>query len=94
MQLRHGPVSRIGPAMRKLLRDWLRQQPDSTEVELRDRLETVGVSVCKSRVGQVLREMGLRRKKNRSTPRSATQKSTVAGEKSSSPPSPRSRPKS
>jgi len=94
VQLRHGPVSRIGPAMRKLLRDWLRQQPDSTEVELRDRLETVGVSVCKSRVGQVLREMGLRRKKNRSTPRSATQKSTVAGEKSSSPPSPRSRPKS
>jgi transposase len=94
VQLRHGPISRIGPAMRERLRDWLRQQPDSTEVELRDRLETVGVSVCKSRVGQVLREMGLRRKKNRSTPRSATPKSTVAGGKSSSPPSPRSHPKS
>jgi transposase len=89
-QLRHGPVSRIGSAVRKLLCDWLRQQPDLTEVELRDRLQTAGVSVCKSRVGQVLREMGLRRKKNRSTPRSATPKPTARGGKSSSPPSPRS----
>jgi transposase len=94
VQLRHGPVSRIGSAVRERLRDWLCQQSDLTEVELRDRLETLGVSVCKSRVGQVLREMGLRRKKNRSTPRSATPKSTVAGGKSSSPSSQRSHPKS
>jgi transposase len=80
--------------VRERLRDWLCQQSDLTEVELRDRLETLGVSVCKSRVGQVLREMGLRRKKNRSTPRSATPKSTVAGGKSSSPSSQRSHPKS
>jgi transposase len=89
-QLRHGPVCRIACDLRKLLFDWLCQQSDLTEVELRDRLQTAGVIVCKSRVGQVLGEMGLRRKKKRSTPRSATAKPTAHGGKRSSPPSPRS----
>lgn len=40
----------------------LLQQPDLTEVKMRDRFATLGVSVCKSQLGQVLREMSLRRK--------------------------------
>ena len=90
-QLRHGPVSRIDSAAQDRLRSWLRQQPDLTEVELRDRLGEVGVRVCKSRIGQVLRALGLRRKKNPSTPRSATPKPTASAAKNSSRLSPRSR---
>ncbi|MGA3127221.1 MAG: hypothetical protein ABSD13_10930 [Candidatus Korobacteraceae bacterium] len=90
-QLRHGPVSRIDSAAQEKLRGWLRLQPDLTEVELRDRLGEAGVCVCKSRIGQVLRAMGLRRKKNPSTPPSATRKPTASGAKNSSLPSPQSR---
>ena len=90
-QLRHGPVSRMGPVAQASLRDWLREQPDLTEAELHQRLASQGVQVVQSRVGQVLRQMGLRRKKNRSTPASATRKPTASGAKSSLPSSPRSR---
>ena len=91
VQLRHGPVSRIDSAAQEKLRCWLRQQPDLTEVELRDRLGEAGVWVCKSQIGQLLRAMGLRRKKNPSTPPSATPKPTASAAKNSSRPSPRSR---
>lgn len=90
-QLRHGPASRISSAAQQNLREWLREQPDLTEAELRERLAGRGVQVCKSRVGQVLRQMGLGRKKSRSTPKSATRRPTSNGAKSSSPPLPRSR---
>jgi transposase len=63
VQKRHGPISRIHGAMREKLRAWLREQPDLTEAELQERLASQGVHVVKSRVGQVLRQMGLRRKK-------------------------------
>ena len=63
VQKRHGPKSRIDAAMQEKLRAWLREQPDLTEAELRERLASQGVQVVKSRVGQVLRQMGLRRKK-------------------------------
>jgi transposase len=90
-QQRHGPVSRMSKAVEQSLRDWLREQPDLTEAELRERLAGQGVAVCQSRVGQVLRQMGLRRKKNPSMPSSATARPTRRGAKSSSPSSPRSR---
>jgi transposase len=82
-QLQHGPVSRLTEAVREDLRHWLQEQPDLTEAELRERLHGRGITVCQSRVGQVLREMGLRRKKNRSTPGSATPRRTSNGVKSS-----------
>lgn len=63
VQKRHGPMSRISAAMQERLRAWLQEQPDMTEAELQERLASQGVHVVKSRVGQVLREMGLRRKK-------------------------------
>jgi transposase len=66
VQLRHGPVSRMNADVKAKLRGWLREQPDLTEAELRDRLAGTGVRVVKSRVGQVLRQIGERRKKNSS----------------------------
>lgn len=63
VQKRHGPISRIHTAMQEKLRAWVREQPDLTEAELQERLASQGVQVVKSRVGQVLRHMGLRRKK-------------------------------
>jgi len=91
VQQRHGPVSRMNASVQENLRDWLRQQPDLTEAELQERLRKQGVQVVPSRVGQVLRAMGLRCKKNRSTPKSATRKPTVGGAKNFSAVSPTSR---
>ncbi len=90
-QQRRGPISRITAALQEKLRQWLREQPDLTEAELQERLAGEGVQVTASRVGQVLRQMGLRRKKNRFTPRSATAKRTASGARSFWPTSPRSR---
>jgi len=90
-QSRHGRLSRFTEAVKQNLRSWLREQPDLTEVELRERLAGSGVQAAKSRVGQVLRQMGLRRKKSRSTPPNATLRLTSSGVKSSSPRSRRSR---
>ena len=65
-QSRHGRLSRFTEAVKEQLRVWLREQPDLTEMELRERLAGSGVQASKSRVGQVLRQMGERRKKNAS----------------------------
>jgi transposase len=90
-QQRHGPLSRIGEEAQEDLRTWLREQPDLTEEELRQRLSVSGVVVSKSRVGQVLRKMGMRRKKNRFMRSSAIPTPTGKGEKSFSSRSARSR---
>jgi len=82
---RHGFASRIGAEQRELLCAWRREQPDLTDEELRHRLAASGVAVSKSRVGQLLFQMGARRKKSRSTPLSATRKPTKSGAASSSP---------
>jgi transposase len=65
-QSRHGRLSRFTEGVKERLRSWLREQPDLTETELRERLAGSGVQASKSRVGQVLRQMGERRKKNAS----------------------------
>ena len=93
-QFRHGPESRMTEAVRGSLRNWLREQPDLTEAELRERLAAAGIEVSKSRVGQVLRRMGLGRKKNRSMPSNETAQPTSSGARSSSKPSARSRQRS
>lgn len=90
-QFRHGPESCMREAVRDNLRNWLREQPDLTEAELRERLAAAGVQVSKSRVGQVLRQMGLGGKKNRSMPSSETARPTASGARNSSRPSARSR---
>jgi transposase len=90
-QRRHGPESCITESVKEQLRGWLRTQPDRTLAELGDQLLGSGVSVSRSRVSQVLQDMGLRLKKSHSTPRSGTRKPTESGEKNSWPSSPRSR---
>src|SRR5262249_31232234 len=59
VQRRHGPLSRMNTAVQESLREWQREQADLTEVELQERLAGQEVGVAKSRVGQVLRQMGL-----------------------------------
>jgi transposase len=66
VQERNGPVSRINSEVQERLRGGLREQPDLAAEQLRERLAGTGVQVSKSRVGQVLRQMGERRKKNAS----------------------------
>jgi hypothetical protein len=85
-QSHHGRLSRFSEAVRELLRGWLREQPDLTEAELRERLAGRGVYASRSRVGQVLRAMGLRRKKSRSMQLSAIPMPTSSGTRSISPP--------
>jgi transposase len=65
-QSRHGRLSRFTEVVKERLRSWLREQPDLTETELCERLAGSGVQASKSRVGQVLRQMDERRKKNAS----------------------------
>jgi transposase len=90
-QSRHGRVSRITAAVKEQLRDWLREQPDRTLAELGELLLAQGVAVSRSRISQILQQMGLRLKKSRSTPLSGTRKPIASAGSNSSPPSPRSR---
>src|ERR1035438_182046 len=63
-QRRHGPVSRMTTEVQQQVRDWVRAQPDLTEAELCQRLAGIGVQASRSLVGRLLRQMGLRLKKN------------------------------
>lgn len=83
-QSHHGPLSRVTEAAKDGLRSWLQQQPDLTEAELRERFQAIGVRISKSRVGQVLRQMELRRKKNPSMRKNGTRRRTNNGATSSS----------
>jgi len=65
-QQRHGPASVIAAVEKEKLRGWVEEQPDQTLAELSGRFHGSGVSVGRSRVCQILEQMGLRRKKNRS----------------------------
>src|SRR5277367_5432884 len=72
------------------MRGWLREQPDRTLAELQEQLQASGVVASRSRIGQVLQQMGLGQKK-RCTPPNGTRKPTASGAKSFWPPSPPSR---
>jgi len=93
-QSRHGRLSRITAGVREQLRDWVREQPDRTLAELGEQLHAQGAPVRRSRISQVLQQMGLRLKKSRSTPRNATRRPTANAGKNSCPPSRRSRQRS
>lgn len=74
-QSRYGPVSRVTPEMEEQLRQELRRQPDLTLAELAERLElSRKLQLSRTRLWQVLERLGLRRKKNRSTPASRTRR--------------------
>ena len=88
-QLRHGLPSRVDRAQVRAL---LKAKPDLVLRELREELErTTGVAISQTQMWRVVRELGLRLKKSRSTPPSAIPKRTAGGVKSSSTGSARSR---
>jgi transposase len=74
---RHGRINRVTPLVQERLREWLRQQPDLTLGELQRQLrEQMQVLLSIPRLWVVLRQMKLRLKKSRSTPRSRTRRKT------------------
>ena len=74
---RHGRINQVTPWVQERLREWLRQQPDLTLGELQQQLrEQMRVSMSIPRLWVVLRQMKLRLKKSRSTPRSRTRRKT------------------
>jgi transposase len=83
---RHGPVSRVTPAVQEWIRKQVRAQPDLTLQELRELLEEAQqVRLSMGRMWLALRQLGLPLKKKRSTrkSRTATKRSGVGkpGEK-------------
>jgi len=79
-QSRHGAVSRVTVAVQQQLRAELRQQPDLTLWELRQRIQqATGVGLSKSLLWLWLQRLGLRLKKSRSTPKNKTPKKGTGG---------------
>jgi transposase len=89
---RPGRKPRVGAATQKQVVAWVRAQPDLTLAELSAKLNReISVVLSRGRVWYLLRRLGLRLKKSRSTPPSATAKPTSGAAKSSPPGSVRSR---
>jgi transposase len=75
---RHGPVSRVTPAVQEWIRKQIRAQPDLTLQELREQLaEAQPVRLSLGRMWLALRQLGLPLKKKRST-----RKSRIASKRS------------
>jgi len=63
---------------------WVAAEPDLTLAEIRAKLDReAGVILSRGRVWYLLKKLGLRLKKSRSTPSNATRKPTESGAKSS-----------
>lgn len=87
-----GRKAKFTEPVRERLRVWLRHQPDLTLAELQEKLlDQVQLGVSRPSLWLVLKKMGWRLKKSRSTPASATSKPTSNGAKRSSSSSARSR---
>jgi transposase len=77
---RRGPRSKITPAIEADLKNWIEKQSDLTLAELQLRLyEQRHMEVSIGRLWAVLKELGLRLKKSRSTPASKIAKRGVFG---------------
>jgi transposase len=89
---RPGRKLRAGEDVQQQVRAWFRAQPDLILAEVQARLlDEAGIRLSIPQVWYLLRRLGLRLKKSRSTPPSATAKPISSGAKSISPRSPRSR---
>jgi len=89
---RPGRMWRAGPEAQRQVMDWVAAKPDLTLSQLQARLHReAGISLSLGRIWHLLKKLGLRLKKSRSTRSSATPKPTVSGVKSSWPASSRSR---
>lgn len=72
-----GPKWRTGAEAQKQLVGWVEAQPDLTLVEIQEKLKNEAcVSLSRGRVWYLVRKLGLRLKKSRSMPPSATAKRT------------------
>ncbi len=77
---KRGPASKVTAAVEADLRNWIRQQPDLTLVELQGRLrQQRQLSISIGWLWTVLDEMGLRLKKSRSTPPNKTRPKAGSG---------------
>ena len=92
VEQRRGTVRKVTAEVEQRLREWVQAQPDLTLAELQQKLAKAHhLQVSIGRLWQVLREMGLRLKKSRSTPANATRKPISSGGKPSRRRSARSR---
>lgn len=81
---RPGRKPRAGAEAQRLLVAWVASEPDLTLAELQAKLIIeAGVRLSVTQVFYLVRKLGLRLKKSRSTPPSATLKPTASGAKSS-----------
>ena len=72
---RRGRVSRVTAVVEEWIRQQVRRQPDLTLRELQQQLEEAqGLRLSIGRWWRVLRQMGLRLKKSRSTPKNKTRR--------------------
>jgi transposase len=84
-QSRFGPPSRMSDPVKVYMLSVVEAQADITIAELREKIETEqGVSASWSSVRRWVKKLGLRLKKSRSTPTSATRKPTGLSAYSSS----------
>jgi transposase len=75
---RAGRHARLDAQCRDRLRGWLEEQSDLTLKELIDRLQAAtGIAVSEPTMCRVLQQLGMRRKKRRYMPRSATARAYV-----------------
>jgi transposase len=89
---RAGRRPHAGPQAQQQVRAWLEAKPDLTLAEIQGKLHSqVTVTLSIPQIWRLLRRMGLRLKKSRSTPASATARSTANGVRNSRRRSARSR---
>ena len=93
-RVRHHPgrKRKVGAEVEREVVSWVRKQSDLTLAEIQAKLyEEAQISLCLSAVWRLVRRLGLRLKKSRSTPPSATPKPARSGARSSLKESGRSR---
>ena len=84
-RVRHRPGRKrlVGEAVEPQVLKWVRERTDLTLAELHAKLQQEAqISLCLSAVWRLVRRLGLRLKKSRSTPPSATRKPTNSGARS------------
>jgi transposase len=89
---RAGRKPHVEPGLHPRIVGWFDQKADLTLVEVQFKLrDECGIALSLPQIWKLVRRLGLRLKKSRSTPRSATRKKTGSGGGRSSPGSARSR---
>ena len=86
-RVRHRPgrKRRVGAAIEPQMLNWFRERTDLTLAELQAKLQhEAQISLCLSAAWRLVRRLGLRLKKSRSTPPNATRKPASSGARSSS----------